>query len=389
MLITLNGSNISYKIGKNPNSPPKIMHIRQGYSIGWFNGDEYCVRFIDAPDEISYPDYVDQTYEYLSESKYNSPLCALNLMDYFKVASKYDTIDMYKMECFHLRIKERTLKTIQKYWPGFVTFEKLKYWDNYKVTIEKNCTLAELIAFAEVLFLLITIDNHENIYIDDSLVEKAVKKLRMIDAPYFIRYIFKCILISKNKFDKYKDDINYGSEKYDISCYDNYTSRFVWVDDRVKNSVVDVGCGEGRYSKIARRVPFYYGIEPDEHSLFKAKRRCQEKGILNVEFYSSLEEFLENKPDGPLDVICSEVIEHLNIEAVPQFVQSLKFPGVERVLITTPNSNFNKFYDIELRHDDHKWEGTPEEIMKLTGATSFEFIGDKVNDIGTTVGVIL
>ncbi len=67
------------------------------------------------------------------------------------------------------------------------------------------------------------------------------------------------------------------------------------------------------------------------------------------------------------------------------------------MVITTPNQEFNKFYELdeELRHDDHKWEFGKEEFRNwISGILekeeiSYVEIGDNVDGLSTTQGVIV
>ena len=69
----------------------------------------------------------------------------------------------------------------------------------------------------------------------------------------------------------------------------------------------------------------------------------------------------------------------------------------ETLVITTPNQEFNKFYELgeELRHDDHKWEFGKEKFrnwifgMLENEKVSYVEIGDSVDGIYTTQGIII
>ena len=69
-----------------------------------------------------------------------------------------------------------------------------------------------------------------------------------------------------------------------------------------------------------------------------------------------------------------------------------------KIIITTPNRSFNKFYMLgqDFRHDDHKWEYTElqfkeyiQEIVTDDLKVTFLDIGDTVDGISCSQGVIL
>jgi hypothetical protein len=76
----------------------------------------------------------------------------------------------------------------------------------------------------------------------------------------------------------------------------------------------------------------------------------------------------------------------------------LRHIDFEYFIITTPNADFNQFYELDgFRHDDHKWEMGKDafqqwfsNVIKGVGVnTEFVDIGDAVNGIHTTQGVIV
>jgi len=76
----------------------------------------------------------------------------------------------------------------------------------------------------------------------------------------------------------------------------------------------------------------------------------------------------------------------------------IKRVNFETLVITTPNADFNQFYEVSgFRHDDHQWElGKVDFEAWIQGVFahypvefSFVAIGDSVNKITTTQGVIV
>ena len=98
-----------------------------------------------------------------------------------------------------------------------------------------------------------------------------------------------------------------------------------------------------------------------------------------------------------VDVIITEVIEHMELENVIPFVQNiLNNLTYNTVLLTTPNNDFNQFYIMnkDFRHDDHRWELGFEEFKEKMGeivfhethAMEFFTVGDIVDGICCTSG---
>lgn len=95
----------------------------------------------------------------------------------------------------------------------------------------------------------------------------------------------------------------------------------------------------------------------------------------------------------------TEVIEHMSTkEARALILQLCREVDFASFIITTPNADFNPYYELSgFRHDDHKWEMGEQafqtwmnEIMQTAGVEGeFVKIGDQVNGMPTTQGVIL
>ncbi|MNI90426.1 hypothetical protein D3C73_1479450 [compost metagenome] len=95
----------------------------------------------------------------------------------------------------------------------------------------------------------------------------------------------------------------------------------------------------------------------------------------------------------------TEVVEHMSQEEAGQLIRQICTQvDFDKFIITTPNADFNRYYELSgFRHDDHKWEMGEEmfqrwmrDVIKETDLQAeFVAVGDGVNDIKTTQGVIL
>ncbi|UUZ92399.1 class I SAM-dependent methyltransferase [Paenibacillus sp. P25] len=211
-------------------------------------------------------------------------------------------------------------------------------------------------------------------------------------------------LSSKDRFRKYKAEIE-KTGRYDIQ-FDfggtalqrrNYIARAL----PFNKSILDIGCGEGFYA-----IPFagkieggYYAVDINEEVLESVRRKAGSKEIDNIATYPSVDRFLEEYNGEQVDVIMTEVIEHMSPDEAKQLIRQIcRHVDFDHFIITTPNSDFNRFYELSgFRHEDHKWEMGQEafrqwflEVLEESGL-HYEFValGDGVNNIRTTQGVIL
>ena len=63
-----------------------------------------------------------------------------------------------------------------------------------------------------------------------------------------------------------------------------------------------------------------------------------------------------------------EVIEHIELERVPQIIDNIMFLQPKNLIISTPNKDFNKFFTElkgELRYYDHRFEFTYKEFEEF------------------------
>ncbi|WP_420871953.1 class I SAM-dependent methyltransferase [Cohnella rhizosphaerae] len=165
--------------------------------------------------------------------------------------------------------------------------------------------------------------------------------------------------------------------------------------------ILDIGCGEGFYA-----IPFagklesaYYAVDIDEELLDTVARKAAAKEIDNIATFGSLDRFLETYNGEQVDVILTEVVEHMSLEDAAAFVRHIGTEvDFERLIVTTPNADFNRYYELEgFRHEDHKWElgqaafrqWFADTVQGLPLDCEFVEIGDRVDGVHTTQGVIV
>lgn len=407
MIIKLHSENpqLSYVINKNPSSPPRVTSIRQGYLFGWYHNNDYVMRFIDGADELSFKDYKNQFYEYLAPSRFVHPEIPLNIFDelFRTLDKKQDTFSKQTIEIHHLRIKNKTLTTLKKYSDNIeLEFIPCKHWDRYyTIKISLQGTVRDLIDYTSLFCMLICLDNREFMDLSDERAVKFFKMLGRFDCSYFIRYLFKTNIIknSNKKYEKLKDYLNESiSTEYKIDQLNNFESRVRFIKQYINtNNLLDIGCGEGRYlTRFAGQVKKYIGIDIDEKCIDSCLDKCKKRGIENAVFYPTLEDFLKSEHgQDEYTIIASEVIEH--IEEDKEFLLSVVTNLVwNKIILTTPNKDFNQHYRIDSRHEDHVREYTHDELCNLlislnnlNSVYEIHGIGDSVNDIQPTFGIII
>jgi SAM-dependent methyltransferase len=417
MQIKSDNPDFSYILKKNPTSGLVARKLRRGVLFGYYSeASTYNVFFKDAFNEISYPEHKDQKFEYTNATRYNSAQFVLNtfselLRDIHKKQSDQDVDghnNLIMCNLVHLS-SQRTISSFAHHFDDVSVDTEPMGLKQYRVTFKTNKSLYYL-ANVVALFATFTVvqNNKEYLFLDDSTIEKYTSSLEVIDAPYFIRYMFKTYLFrGQNMFKKYKSRLE-TSAKYPITMEfgDTHMMRIEAIQKHMDTShhVVDLGCGEGRYVfKLASNLKdtVYHAIDVDEECRDKVARGCLRKQIENVEVFESLDAYLATpQKEGSYDFLCTEVIEHMEIEKATELVrQCLEHPKAKTVIITTPNRDFNRHYfdgEGELRHSDHIFEFTKEEFINWLHSiwSHLEYsletfsIGDTVDGVETTLGAV-
>lgn len=111
-------------------------------------------------------------------------------------------------------------------------------------------------------------------------------------------------------------------------------------------SILELGSGEScRLGEIIRNQ------FPKAHYLGIDLKAPKKEHYLRANFLVSLPRI--NRPHV---VIAQEVFEHISEKKLILFFLKLKSNGAHTICMTTPNVDFNKYLDIGLRHNDHKFE---------------------------------
>ncbi|WP_172195779.1 class I SAM-dependent methyltransferase [Saccharibacillus qingshengii] len=403
----------SFLIRKNPSTGMLIRPIRKGLAYGWYGDPQtFNVYFKDADNEVSYKRSEHEEFEYLNVSRYNTPLFPLNAInEFFSHPLKPDDRDTEGhthtlfVNMVHVE-RDRYLDFFAKHFPDIKFEAELLAHKSYSLKMTTNRNLYVLLHAASVLFLFLSMFGKEFIDLSEPVVEKYIRSVNIIDAPFYIRSLFvRNFLGSRAMFRKYAAELE-RTDRYDIRFDFGGTAfqRRSAITQRLAfdKSILDIGCGEGFYAiPYAARIQddySYYAIDVNAEVLEETVRKAEKKELDNLIPFASLAQFLDSYNGEQVDVILTEVVEHMGTEEAAALVRLiLKKVNFDRFVITTPNADFNVFYELEgMRHDDHDWEMPQTEFRAWIGELAAKHavhaewleIGDRVNGMTTTQGVL-
>jgi 3' terminal RNA ribose 2'-O-methyltransferase Hen1 len=134
--------------------------------------------------------------------------------------------------------------------------------------------------------------------------------------------------------------------------------------------VVDLGCGEGKLLRRLlkeRTLKKLIGLDASARSLERAAERLKlgEPGGASPERVTLLHGALtyrDTRWHSAQAAALIEVIEHLDPDRLPHFCEVVFGAGLQTVIITTPNAEYNAVFEGmaagAMRHPDHRFEWT-------------------------------
>lgn len=403
----------TFLIKKNPQSGMQLRPVRKGIAYGWYSDDmTYNVFFKDADNELSYKQNDSDSFEYLNVSRYNTPLFPLNAVNEFfstpvKAQDERD-IEGYEHTFYIHMVQVERLHYIEffnKHLKDYTFSLQHQAHKSYSLTITTHKSLYHLLHMTQVLSLFLSIFGDEYIDISDRILDKYIRSLNVIDAPFYIRSLFaRSFLTTRELFKRYKASIE-QTEQASIGLEYGGTAMqrrtFISGELPFNKPVLDIGCGEGFYA-----IPFagkiestYYAVDINAELLEVVNRKAKAKQIDNIATFGSLDHFLESYNGEQVDVILTEVVEHMSEDEaaalIRQIIGSVDFG---QLIVTTPNADFNRYYELEgFRHEDHKWEmgidafreWFTDTIQGLAVEAEYGMVGDRVDEIRTTQSAIV
>lgn len=370
--LTSSNTNFSYVLDKNPESGLFIKGLRQGLCVGKFiDNNTYLNAFQEGVNENSF-DKDDSNQ--LVYKGYCCPESALSIL-----GTAFDCIKKDKNRELET---EAYINTITIYCLEIGNLDVVKHFStdyiNLKVEVIEGCNLVNLTLFNQgsfidlirytCLLLFMSTLKNDNYFTWDqvNLYATMISKCKFV--PFLVRHRLRGML-EPNLSKKAVPLLNTDTIKLS-NIGRNENQRFAFVGQHIKyrDSVLDIGCGPGKYIKVSKATK-YIGVDVDEKCIDRAKGKAK---YLNVEasFYSDWQEALETLTE-PTTVLLIEFIEHVEKDEALNILGALiENINVKQILISTPNRDFNKYFNIpegELRYDDHIYEMNEEEFNRLPG----------------------
>ncbi|MGX7265594.1 class I SAM-dependent methyltransferase [Enterococcus crotali] len=406
---------LSYLLYKNPASGMQLRKIRKGFGYGWYPDEfTYCAYFSDSDSTISFRPTREEENHYLNVSQYQAPLAYLALLtEYFSYPMKEQEFDekgnTHTLVFASIAVRRKHfLRFFQQQFPSIsLTYEE-QLENVGTLTIQTEESLHDLLHYTQLFLFFQALFAPEFLDEAESSISKQITSLKAIDAPFYLRNLFvRHFLNRRNLFNRFKEEIEETTR---------YTIQFAFGQTNLQrrnlaeslldfdHSIVDIGCGEGYYiSHFSQKLneKSYSAIDIDSDALAVAKEKVAKKELENVDFYSSLEEWvMMSQSNEPIDVLLMEVVEHMEKSVATTFVQQILQQNINKLILSTPNRSFNQHYYLtegQMRHDDHDWEMNETEfktwITELVDLTQYtiEFlaIGDQVDQVSTTQGVLI
>lgn len=424
-VLTLSSTNpkFSWVISKNPatireKGEPYKKEIRKGVAYGWFPDDtSFRLWFKDNPTACSFAEGINAEYEYLDRTRYASPYLPISLItNCLATAFKQEQEEDINASAFletTVEIRSSSmLHHINSHFNGPFGFDNGYHFHAehlaghaYKVVI-KGPNVHKLLNAAMVIFLMFCV-SAKGIYVNlkGDIVEKYIKAINVIDAPYFIRYLFKRNVFS-NRDTFLKNKALLDTPVIDLWHGDTLAQRKEAIFPLLGGGMqlIDIGCGELNYSlPLSSKYESVLAFESDDEVRENAIGKAKGREVENITFQgAATPEVIEDCSllFSGADVLITEVLEHITLKDAGALVKSVLKTDFRRLVITVPNRDFNVNYllgEDEFRHDDHKWEVGQQAffdwfriISKGHSLSVIEKgIGDSVNGVFTSTMLVV
>lgn len=294
-----------------------------------------------------------------------------------------------------------------------------KYFDGVEVKQQSNRVFSLTITGKSIfeafnllalvsLFTHVTNNNTIYTYIDDGLAQKYGRILTNLDnVPYFVFYLFILRAVkSPRQFEELKPIFESYLEKAGLKANlvleGTTRQRLQFITSQLEKDIpiLDIGCGEFAYYKKMMTLDFaapYYAVDKEAHFEYLAQKIALRYEEDNLQFFSSLDDF---NSEEQVNILLTEVIEHNPWEEAKELLRKALSYNFNKLIITTPNVEFNQFYTMEddKRHVDHHFEPTQHEFQALISECIHEInnihieyfqLGDSLNGIQPTQGCII
>lgn len=412
----------SYVLMKNPSTGMIIKSYRQGLMFGYYSKDDkqtYNIYFKDGDDEISFKKYQDQAYEHNDYKRYNAPVFVQGAINEFLRQLLSENVIEKDIIGYNNEIiinqmyitNPKYIDLLTRYFTDIDFVYEKKNEFNYKVILKSNKkTFRDLVNLSYLISVFYHCVNNDG-WIDEGEIEKYVKILNILDAPYFIRYVIKSrIIMSPNIFNKVKNELEKSKTNVvSMQFGDTHAQRCNFITDLLKNDddveIVDIGCNNMKsygfrlLKKLSVNNTLYHAIDVLQEELDYINKIAQTRNYDNLVTYLGFDEFASTDNKVPVNIIMSEVFEHMELKESKKIIKyCLENLNVKNFIITSPNQDFNKYYNFDentdKRRDDHVFEFNKEQFEKyfdkllkpFSNKYVYEYIniGDIVDGISST-----
>jgi hypothetical protein len=426
MTILTVGSNnpkFSFIVSKNPETiktskEPFKRGVRKGFIYGWFSkldNSEFRVLFKDSDLEASFADQGE--FEYLDKTRYSSPYLPIQMIEKaLKTASTgvpEDVPDDWTVGACKayvetvIEVPMRVAGRFKVEAPFSIVFSPL--CGNFqKVRIESD-TVSSALGLLQILCVVATI-TAEDIYIPlgKDVIFKYLGIIKKADVPYNIRQLFISRAISNGKLlEMARQEGLIDTDRFKFQFGNTQLQRLLSIKKAFEENrkdvpklLVDVGCGELSHAfKLAGLYDGIVGFDGDPEICRVNELKLKKRGVENISVFNKVvDEVFVKENSGTFeeaDVLVSEVLEHMSYDQAEKLLRALLETDAERIVVTVPCGEFNKFYGMsesEMRHEDHVWEPSRETWKKLiegvlpaTRKVSLVDVGDVVDGIPCTM----
>jgi small RNA 2'-O-methyltransferase len=464
LVIESENEKTSYVLRKNPQTSPHLRKLRAGNLIGFFPkkneaAQKYVVRFVDSKEKLSFHKSHDDDTDYLRGTEFYHPLLLPSiLIETFNTTMNYgdknrieeDIVSKCEVTQSMMYLSNRAVKLINRINQQMsdlhraltIELSPIEMNDEvipccYTVKIGGVCRLQTLFRYAYMvghIMSYLTFGKAEPI--SSGSVSKIVRIVTELDIPYYVRYLLKTYLIRPSDLDKYVDQLA-ESENHQLTLFRGNTQdqrydfirsemdMFIDESSPSKLEVIDIGCGEGFYVKKLIKylnethseielIYHAHDIDPEEMEKIERIREIDDSygEVLRPHHtFDELSKAVSLDETSLKIVVMSEVIEHVPLDRVENFITKVVGLSFHKAILTTPDVDFNVHYGIsdrdgggpiEFRHDDHKKEYTKVEFYDLvtravgavrtvSASTTFEqkMVGDIVDSDSVSQAIIV
>jgi hypothetical protein len=433
MIIKIKSDNpeLASLLRKNPESFDgfQLREVKNGVGIGRVvSPTEYHLVFQDTKYSFSGKDRSNQ----IDFQSYCNPRVFLTLASIFLrhlmyEREAYESDEIPWLGATNAEVESRGSKYVLEienvYADGFSFnrgFVLNKYFEEINLERKRGC-LFKLTVTADSLFravnltalacVYLTTTNQQPFFVNKDIARKYIRVIKNLSpVPYFVLYLFaRTCLPSKEIFEALRPELEDAFEgEVSLTWGNTQRMRINAISDTIldesgtipEDVVLEVGCGEMDYprallGKLHENARWVSTDKVDFSHLVPAINRRHNTDKL------SFQTFIENTSESFL-ILMIEMIEHMPYdEAVTLVYQYINTFKPMRVVITTPNFDFNKYFAIEgFRHDDHHFELNPDGFEKFIEevASAYEDcdydakffgIGDRVKEDYLSLGCLL